>query len=134
MSLSLANTHASLPVAYRLYLPQEWAEDATVAARRGCPMRSASRPSRRSRSINALGVRVGLPRGVVLMDAGYGNNSDLRADIAALGLPMWPAFVEHHGVGARHRATAGEGMVGPRPAAELLRRPASAGLGQGPGA
>ena len=28
----------------------------------------------------------GLPRGVVLLDAGYGNNSDLRADITALGL------------------------------------------------
>ena len=29
---------------------------------------------------------VGLPRGVVLLDAGYGNNSELRADITALGL------------------------------------------------
>ena len=28
----------------------------------------------------------GLPRGVVLLDAGYGNNSELRADITALGL------------------------------------------------
>ena len=28
----------------------------------------------------------GLPRGVVLLDAGYGNNSELRADITALDL------------------------------------------------
>ena len=28
----------------------------------------------------------GLPRGVALLDAGYGNNSALRADITALGL------------------------------------------------
>src|SRR5712672_3262146 len=27
VSLSLANHHASLPVAYRLYLPQDWAQD-----------------------------------------------------------------------------------------------------------
>ena len=27
VSLSLANHHASLPVAYRLYLPQDWAAD-----------------------------------------------------------------------------------------------------------
>jgi SRSO17 transposase len=27
VSLSLANRHASLPVAWRLYLPQEWAAD-----------------------------------------------------------------------------------------------------------
>jgi SRSO17 transposase len=27
VTLSIANDHASLPIAYRLYLPQEWAED-----------------------------------------------------------------------------------------------------------
>jgi SRSO17 transposase len=27
VSLSPANSHASLPVAYRLYLPKDWAED-----------------------------------------------------------------------------------------------------------
>jgi SRSO17 transposase len=29
----------------------------------------------------------GLPRGVALLDAGYGNNTALRAGITALGLP-----------------------------------------------
>src|SRR5216683_2258541 len=28
VTLSIANHHASLPIAYRLYLPQEWAQDA----------------------------------------------------------------------------------------------------------
>jgi SRSO17 transposase len=27
VSLSIANRHASLPVAYRLYLPEEWTAD-----------------------------------------------------------------------------------------------------------
>ena len=31
VSLSLANRHASLPVAYRLYLPQEWASECASA-------------------------------------------------------------------------------------------------------
>ena len=36
---------------------------------------------------HSVGVaRQGLPRGVALLDAGYGNNSALRADITALGL------------------------------------------------
>ena len=49
VSLSLANRHASLPVAYRLYLPEDWAGTANVGARRACLRMSASRPSPRSR-------------------------------------------------------------------------------------
>src|SRR3989442_7261889 len=37
VSLSLANHHASLPVAYRLYLPQEWAEDDARRRKAGGP-------------------------------------------------------------------------------------------------
>jgi SRSO17 transposase len=47
VSLSLANEHASLPAAYRLYLPEDWAAE-NAGARRECPRRSCSRPSRKS--------------------------------------------------------------------------------------
>lgn len=36
-SLSIANEHGSLPVAYRMYLPQEWAEDRARRQRAGVP-------------------------------------------------------------------------------------------------
>ena len=49
VTLSIANHHASLPAAYRLYLPEEWATDRDVGAKLACPRRSPSRPSRRSR-------------------------------------------------------------------------------------
>lgn len=60
-----------------------------------------------------------LPRGVVLMDAGYGNNNDLRTEITALGLTYVAGLpVEHNAMGAPHRSLAAEAMVGPRPYTE----------------
>src|ERR1700716_1332018 len=48
VSLSLANHDASLPVAYRLYLPKAWAEDDVRRRKAGCRRRSRSKPNRRS--------------------------------------------------------------------------------------
>ena len=87
VSLSLANRHASLPVAYRLYLPQEWASDRARRRKAGIPEEIAFM-TKPEIALDQLrwACAVGLPRGVVLLDAGYGNNSELRADITALGL------------------------------------------------
>ena len=87
VSLSLANHHASLPVAYRLYLPEDWARDSGRRRKTGVPEEVSfkTKPEIALEQI-AAACAAGLPRGVVLMDAGYGNNSELRADITALGL------------------------------------------------
>ncbi len=87
VSLSLANHHASLPVAYRLYLPEEWSSDCKRLRKAGVPEEVSfkTKPEVALEQI-AAACKAGLPRGVVLMDAAYGNNSDLRADITALEL------------------------------------------------
>jgi SRSO17 transposase len=87
VSLSLANAHASLPVAYRLYLPQDWASDAARRAKAGVPHDVAfkTKPEIARDQIGAA-CAAGLPRGVVLMDAGYGANSDLRTAVTDLEL------------------------------------------------
>jgi SRSO17 transposase len=52
VTLSVANEHASLPIAYRLYLPEGWAGD---PARRACRRRWSSGPSPRSRWSRSAG-------------------------------------------------------------------------------
>jgi SRSO17 transposase len=87
VSLSLANHHASLPVAWRLYLPKEWAGDPERRRKVGIPdeIDFKTKPEIAIEQIQAA-LKAGLPRGVVLMDAGYGCNTDLRTGISALGL------------------------------------------------
>ncbi|MCP1845746.1 SRSO17 transposase [Bradyrhizobium sp. USDA 4524] len=87
VSLSIANHHASLPVAYCLYLPKEWTEDCDRRRKVGIPAEVGFR-TKPEIALEQLrwACASNLPRGVVLMDAGYGNNSDLRTEITALGL------------------------------------------------
>jgi SRSO17 transposase len=87
VSLSLANAHASLPVAYRLYLPREWTSDPARLCKAGVPDDVAFK-TKHEIALDQLrwACDAGLSRGVALMDAGYGNNSDLRAQITALQL------------------------------------------------
>ncbi len=86
VSLSLANQHASLPVAYRLYLPHEWTSDDERLRKAGVP--DIGFKTKHEIALDELrwACAAGLPRGVVLMDAGYGNNSELRAEITAMEL------------------------------------------------
>ena len=87
VSLSLANRHASLPVAYRLYLPEGWAGDDKRRRKAGVPEEIGFRtkPEIALEQITAA-CKAGLPRGVVLMDAGYGCNTNLRTSVSALAL------------------------------------------------
>ena len=87
VSLSLANHHASLPVAYRLYLPEEWAADKQRRHKTHVPeeIRFKTKPQIALEHIRAA-CAAGQPRGVALMDAGYGCNTNLRESVSALGL------------------------------------------------
>jgi SRSO17 transposase len=88
VTLSVANHGASLPVSFRLYLPQDWAADAARRRKAGVPaaIDFQTKPEIALAQLRA-GLDAGIPRGIVLLDAGYGNNTRLRTDIRALGLP-----------------------------------------------
>ena len=87
VSLSLANEAASLPIAYRLYLPKTWAHDAERRRKAGVPADVVfkTKPEIALEQITAA-CEAGIARGVVLADAGYGNDTEFRSAVSALGL------------------------------------------------
>jgi SRSO17 transposase len=101
VTLSLANHQASLPIAYRLYLPEEWATDAVRRHKAGVPetITFQTKPEIALAQIRAA-CEAGGPRGVVLMDAGYGSDTGLRTSIDALGLSYVAGIQPHTSVWA----------------------------------
>ena len=94
MTLSIANRHASLPIAYQLYLPKDWAEDAARRNKAHVPeaIRFRTKPQIALAQISAA-LAAGVAPGVVLMDASYGTNTALRTGIDALGLTYVAAIL-----------------------------------------
>ncbi len=119
VSLSLANTHASLPVAYRLYLPDAWACDTARRKKTGVPEEIVfqTKPEIALDQIRAA-CTAGLPRGVVLMDAGYGTHIDLRTAVTALELPYVAGILSNTTVWAP-----GTGPLPPKPYVRGRGRP-----------
>jgi SRSO17 transposase len=86
VSVSLANEQYSLPVAYRLYLPKEWAEDPVRRAEAKVPetVAFATKPALALQLLQQLQTVDGLPK-VVVVDAGYGVDTAFRQKLTALG-------------------------------------------------
>jgi SRSO17 transposase len=87
VSLSVANDQASLPIAYRLYLPEAWTQDVPRRAKAGVPEEIGFE----TKTAIALGQlrqarEAGVPIGTVLGDAAYGDECDFRVGVAALDL------------------------------------------------
>ncbi len=101
VSLSIANHHASLPVAYRLYLPRDWAQDGERRRKAGVPedIRFKSKPQIALDHLR-FACAAGIARGVVLMDPAYGNDATLRMRHDGVGIDLCGGHsVERFGVG-----------------------------------
>jgi SRSO17 transposase len=87
VSLSVATWNASLPVAYRLYLPKEWAEDFAKRKETEVPkeVRFQTKPEIALDQIRAA-LAAKVDRGVVLADAAYGINTEFRDGLTDLEL------------------------------------------------
>jgi SRSO17 transposase len=87
VTLSVATEQASLPIAYRLYLPEAWASDPARRALAGVPgeVEFRTKPAIALEQIGQA-LAAGVPTGVVVTDAGYGDDTDFRDGVTALGL------------------------------------------------
>jgi SRSO17 transposase len=87
VSLSVATWSCSLPIAYRLYLPKEWAEAAERREKTEVPeeVEFRTKPEIALDQIRTA-VVANLDRGVVLADAAYGINTEFRDGLTKLDL------------------------------------------------
>lgn len=132
VSISLANAQASLPVAYRLYLPKPWADDAARRRKAGVPaeIKFATKTEIALTQLETL-LAEGAPRHCVLADAGYGVDAAFRRRLDQLGLPyvvgitsavvVWPPGIEP----LPPKRSGGTGRPPVRPRRSLRRQPVS---------
>jgi SRSO17 transposase len=87
VSLSVATWSASLPIAFRLYLPESWTENKKKRKEGGIPeeIQFQTKPQIALAQIKKA-VEEEVTRGVVVADAGYGVDGRFRAGITELGL------------------------------------------------
>ena len=109
VSLSVSTWNSSLPIAWRLYLPEVWCQDAERRQQAGVPeeVTFQTKPEIALEQIRQA-MAQGVPVGVVLADAGYGKGTQFRTDLTQLGL--------QYVVGLESNATVWEWGQGPLPA------------------
>ena len=90
VSLSVSTWNSSLPIAWRLYLPEVWCQDAERCRQAGVPegVEFQTKPEIALEQIRQA-MEQQVPVGVVLADAGYGHNTQFRTDLTELGLHIY---------------------------------------------
>jgi SRSO17 transposase len=87
VSLSLASRTAHLPIDFDLYIPKSWTDDPIRRREARIPAALVFQ-TKPQLALNMMrrAIADGMPRGVVLADAGYGDSSEFRNGVRHLGL------------------------------------------------
>jgi len=87
VSLSVANHDFSLPVAFQLYLPKDWAEDDDRRKKAGVPddVGFLTKPGIALQQLKNAKEQ-GISPGVVLADPAYGTDTQFRSEITKMGM------------------------------------------------
>lgn len=95
VTLSLANELMSVPAAYRLYLPEGWANDRARRRVAGVPDEVVFKTKTQIALDEIDGLVVdGVAKAPIVMDAGYGRATELRDAIAERGMQYVAAIRE----------------------------------------
>src|SRR5258706_9768566 len=87
VSLSVATSHAHLPIDFELYLPESWTSNPARRAEARIPQEVVFQTKLElGLAMVRRALANGVPPGVVLVDAAYGNSNDFRMGVRALGL------------------------------------------------
>jgi SRSO17 transposase len=126
VGLSISTTHASLPIAWRLYLPESWAGDKARRQSAGVPeaIRFQAKSSLALQQIEQA-VEAGIAKAPILADAWYGRDHQFRERVSQLGLPYVVGILAATSVwrpGQTPLPSKAWSGKGPRP--KLLRRDA----------
>jgi len=115
VSLSFATEQASLPIAWRLYLPEMWAQDRKRRKETGIPreVTFATKPAIALQQIRKA-VEEEVTTAPVLADAAYGNDGRFREGLTELGL--------EYVVGVQKSTTVWKPGEAPLPAKRWKRR------------
>lgn len=87
VSLSVATWTASLPIAWRLYLPEAWTNDPERRKKAGVPAEVEFR-TKLEIALDQIrkAIQDGVPQGTVLADPAYGNDTGFREALAGMQL------------------------------------------------
>jgi SRSO17 transposase len=87
VSLHAASDTASVPISWRLFLPDGWQDDSVRRARAGVPEQVGHREKwRLALDLTDEAIGWGLVPKVIVADAGYGQNNAFRRGLAERGL------------------------------------------------
>jgi len=86
VSVSVATDEASLPIAWRLYLPESWAKDGSRREESGVPAEIGfqTKPQIALAQIRQA-VENGVPAAPVVADSAYGTDTEFRDELTRLG-------------------------------------------------
>ncbi len=96
VSLSMTTEKASMPIAFRLYLPETWTQDRKRRKKTGVPdvIKFQTKTDIALEQIQRARQR-GIPQGVVLADAGYGNDTSFRTALTKMELTYVMGSTKH---------------------------------------